>query len=64
MNVFRHLPFEIQEVSVVCLVSFIWGVGWELRNDINAKYIMLWGQDSSVSVATCYSLEGPGIESR
>jgi len=22
----------------VCPVSFIWGVGWELRNNISAKY--------------------------
>ena len=53
-----------QEVSVVCLVSFIWAVGWELRNDINVKYIMLWGQDSSVGIVTCYRLGGLGIESQ
>jgi hypothetical protein len=32
-------------------------------NNIKIK-IYIWSRDSSVSIATCYGLEGPGIESR
>ena len=31
-------------------------------NSIN--YALNWSRDSSVGIATCYGLDGPGIESR
>jgi hypothetical protein len=32
--------------------------------DLNSVLTTLGGRDSSVGIATCYGLDGPGIESR
>jgi hypothetical protein len=35
-----------------------------LNSRINVHYTCIRGWDSSVGIATCYGLDGPGIESR
>ena len=64
----RHIP---QDVNLVMGYIFVFSGNGTVcqmgRYIIRIKimqYSHIWSWDSSVGIATCYGLEGPGIESR
>ena len=42
--------------NIFCLKQWVW-----INKELNSRN---WGRDRSVGIATCYGLDGPGIESR
>ena len=61
-QLFAFLGFEGDNLpSFPCLSTFV--RTYYILDIVGTVYIILWGRDSAVDIATRYGLDGPGIES-